>query len=288
MIVLPMYEFLLWSNCNNNCKFCVQREDHMSSKEERLKAIELAFDNIKKLRDAHVLFMGGELFSEPDEEVKEKLKNLFDYTFDKSRNKELEFIYINTNLLYNTEYLFSILDDASDIIERIRFTTSDDVDGRFNEKSMSLFYNNLRALRNRYPKLRIVVNTILTKTLCDMIMNDEYNVLDYQNKYDVLVNNIPYINVEKRASYLAPTKSDVIKALNRLNQMLPGYMKGYCDNYLLKQDFHLLQFKNGAFEDVTSGRSECGHHENFKRCFSDSNECFKCVLQKIKDTIVDD
>jgi L-lysine 2,3-aminomutase len=22
----PIYEFLLWDNCNNNCKFCFQRE----------------------------------------------------------------------------------------------------------------------------------------------------------------------------------------------------------------------------------------------------------------------
>jgi biotin synthase-like enzyme len=27
MIFKPIYEFLLWNNCNNNCKFCFQRKD---------------------------------------------------------------------------------------------------------------------------------------------------------------------------------------------------------------------------------------------------------------------
>ena len=27
MEIKPIYEFLVWDNCNNNCKFCFQREN---------------------------------------------------------------------------------------------------------------------------------------------------------------------------------------------------------------------------------------------------------------------
>ena len=51
MTILPMHEFLLWNNCNNNCKFCWQRKDKQSTVDEQLEAISLTIDYIKDFKE---------------------------------------------------------------------------------------------------------------------------------------------------------------------------------------------------------------------------------------------
>ena len=71
-----------------------------------------------------------------------------------------------------------------------------------------------------------------------------------------------------------------------------GYIKRYCDNFLLNQKFILKQFNptTKKLRCVSCGLSECGHSKNFKKCFVDKNGkqtdiCFGCLLKILKESV---
>ena len=120
--MLPINEFLLWNNCNNNCKFCWQRKDKQSSHDEQIQAIDLTENYLKTLKDSHVLFIGGEIFAEKDPEIKSRLYDLFIQTAEKTNYNEIELCYINTNILYNmNDLLLPVLEifNGLNLIKRI-------------------------------------------------------------------------------------------------------------------------------------------------------------------------
>ena len=287
MTVLPMHEFLLWNNCNNNCKFCWQRKEKQSTLDEQLEAISLTIDYIEDLRNAHVLVIGGEIFSETNTQIKLDLYGLFLHIINKMLKNEIDQCYINTNLLYKLDsLLIPVLElfNTANLIKRIHFTTSADDFGRFsNNTSKTLFYSNLKELRKRYPDLYIICNIILTNSFCDEILSDNFNIKEYMNTYQVDVNTIPYIKYGIEIS--APTREKVFNTLVHLDKQNPGYLLKYTNNFLLGQEIILHQYKNGILVDVTSDKNSCNHSENFTRCYSDSNECFICDCKQLRETI---
>ena len=288
----PVNEYLLWNNCNNNCKFCNLRNEYQSTEEDKVLVCELVKKDIKSQKSPfNVLLVGGEIFTGNTKKVEDSLFDLYTVIAD---NDLVDHIYFNTNLLYNnTSFLYKTLDmfDEKDKIKRIHFTTSDDVEGRFDEMLKKIFYRNLTNLRETYPELRIIVNTIITKKLCELIKRNEYNVKSYCQKYKVEVNNIPFINT-KPESKLCPTKEDFLETLFLLEKQDKGYIKRYCDNFLLNQKFVLKQFNptTKKLRCVSCGLSECGHSKNFKKCFVDKDGkqtdiCFGCLLKILKESV---
>lgn len=283
--VLPVNEFLLWNNCNNNCKFCWQKKDKQSSKDERLESIQLVYEAVHDLTNSHVLFVGGEIFSEKDEDVKEGLFKLFELTFNKMEKNELDLCYINTNILYNiNDILLPVLKEIEkrNLGKRVHFTTSADHYGRFNDTE-SLFYDNLKLIRENFKDLYIICNIILTKPFCDDVLNNKFNIKEYKEKYDVDVNTIPYIKYGTVIG--APTREEVFSTLMHLEEQDPGYLEKYCNNFLLNQQIILRQYKDHKLQFVSADKSPCTHSENFKRCYADSDECFVCDCAKLKDLV---
>ena len=66
-----IYEFLLWDNCNNNCKFCWQRENpRLYDHNTRLIIIDEVIKFIKSdkfEKGSHILVCGGEIFDKPSD-----------------------------------------------------------------------------------------------------------------------------------------------------------------------------------------------------------------------------
>ena len=284
--MLPINEFLLWNNCNNNCKFCWQRTEDMSSKEEKLLAIQLVKEYLRDLKNSHTLFVGGELFCEQDSEIKYRLYDLFQFTVSKMLIGELDLCYINTNILYDmVELLFPVLNllKKHNLLNKVHFTTSGDDYGRFNAKTRKLFYKNLHILRKLYPDLMIIVNLILTKDFCEDILEDKFHLGEYVEKYGIDVNTIPYIKYGEDIK--APSRELVFKTLYKLDKQKPGYLLKYCNNFLLGQDIILHKYVKGQLLDVTSRKSICGHSENFTLCYSDSDKCFICDCDLIRSSL---
>lgn len=285
--MLPINEFLLWNNCNNNCKFCWQRIEDMSTKEEKLLAIQLVKEYLRDLTNSHTLFVGGELFCETDPEIVYRLYDLFQFNVSKMLSGELDLCYINTNILYDISPLLlpvlTLLEDNG-LLHRVHFTTSGDKYGRFTKKSRLLFYKNLQLLRKLYPDLMIIVNLILTKDFCEDILNDKFDLGLYMNQYQIDVNTIPYIKYGDDIK--APSRELVFKTLYKLDKQAPGYLLKYCNNFLLGQDIILHKYIKGQLIDVTSRKSMCGHSENFTLCYSDSDHCFICDCDTIRSTLL--
>ena len=282
--MIKTIEYLLWNNCPNNCIFCNMKDKYQSTEEDKLKAIELVKDNIEQQKEPfNILLVGGELFANLTDKVKDKVKNklieLYDIIFN---NKNINIIYINTNLLYNIPTTLQLILDKAPI-ERIHLTTSDDIVGRFKTKDdMFLFFNNLDYLRWKYPKLNIIVNTILTKPFCEYVLNGKYNIKDYKEKNKVNVNIIPYIDINNLEN-LKPTKEQVIKTLLTSKQQDPEWFNNYVDIITRPQQMTLLQYdKKNTLKNMTAEISSCGHSVNFKRTFINGNECFGCIINEMK------
>ena len=85
----PIYEFIVWENCNNNCQFCFQRKNpKILNEQERYKALDNVINFIesdKFEKGSHLLIVGGEIFHITSEfeqihfiEFYKKIKNLID------------------------------------------------------------------------------------------------------------------------------------------------------------------------------------------------------------------
>lgn len=307
-----IYEFLLWNNCSNNCTFCHQRaherkiDDKILTPEEQVQSLLKCeeFLNTKFEQGNHILLVGGEIFDIQNDKVKKALSQLLVCVSKMMSNNRIDLLYINTNLLYqDTTFLnwFLTLYQANGLLNRIKFTTSYDVQGRFTSKERELlFYHNLKALTDEYKDLRIVVNCVLTEEACKRIQEDHFGadyLLEYlkdQNKeiwtikdwidyFKVDINTIPYIRLPYDLAPTMPTKSMVFNTLLHIDSLIPGYLNDYAENIALTQEKLLWEYnkKDNEFKYCSSELADCGHSVNFQLSFKDSDECFPCAVKKL-------
>lgn len=283
MNIKPIYEFLLWDNCNNNCQFCFQRENPRlfnRNKREMILNEVLSFINSDKfIKGSHILIVGGEIFDKPtDFDILDTFFcNILRFMMDGT----IDLLYINTNLIYKDlmgvdRFLQRI--KTLNLFSRLRFTTSYDLDGRFKTKeSELLMLSNLKLLTGIYKDLQVVTNTILTKTTCQSIINGDFSIKQFMNDYRCWVNLLPYIVLDPS---LTPSRSQIIKTLKLVDQENEGYLTKYVPNMSITQEKWLYMYKNDEFQFCSCELAECGHSVNFKR-YSDKGTCFCCDLKEI-------
>lgn len=282
--IVDMNEFLLWSNCSNNCKFCWQKKinncDCILSAEEKISAINKAEERINQLQRSDVLIVGGEVFEVTSPEVTSRLINFFDNLAVRCEEDKIRFLYINTNLIYSDLTIIDyICNRFYEIPEKLKFTTSYDLEGRFSSKEKeNLFLNNLKNVTEHYPYINIVVNTILTKQVC----NSDFSVKKFADEYKVrLVNLIPYIPIYY-GDPLTPTLGEIISKLKNADKEIPGYFKSYIENFDLDQKKILWEYhkSNDDYVECTASYNTCGHNINFTKILG-TGECFICKLKEM-------
>ncbi len=195
---------------------------------------------------------------------------------------DIGLLYINTNLLYDVYRLVEFLKHIAcrGLIDRIRFTTSYDTYGRFSsETQRCLFMENLNTIHNEIPELRIVVNSIMTKDLCDRLKSgngyrETVNIPD-----GILYNLIPYIG---DSDEFRPDRNDVFKTLLAEDRMNNGFLRDYVANFDLQQRKIVLKYDptRDNFIDSSSDYSACGHGINFSK-YSNSGSCFICDMKEL-------
>lgn len=278
-----MQEFLLWGNCTNQCDFCwqCQKRDEtiFLSKEEMISSIEETISKLDDINDGDdVLIVGGEVLASYYDEVNNALRKLIDKCIRLISQNKIRFLYINTNLIYkdkiNLVYLFEAIKGYED---RLKFTTSYDVYGRFKTKEAEqLFLENLTFIKDNYPAVNTVVNCIITKQLVESNFDDEKFKETYGVKY---VNFIPYVPVPNNRS-MDVTFRDIVRVLTRAEKKHKGYIDFYINDFDLNQNKALYQYhKHTGYEECTSKYSDCHHNENFKKVLN--GECFICKLKEV-------
>lgn len=282
-MIKPIYEFLLWDNCSNNCDFCIQRQNpRIFDIQQREKILNetLVFLNSEKFqKNSHVLICGGEIF----DNIKNLniLINFFKKIIDLMNNNIIDLLYINTNLIYeNMSILFNFLDliKNNNLFNRLKFTTSFDLQGRFkNQKSKELMLNNLKKLKDIYIDINIVTNIILTKKVCEQIINNNFSIKNFSEKYKCYINLLPYIIYNPD---LVASRTQIFKALKKVSDEIPDYLPYYIQNISIKQQKKLYVYRNNQFQYASCKISQCEHSINFKR-YSTNNTCFCCDLKEL-------
>lgn len=278
-----IYEFLLWDNCTNNCSFCFQRENpRIFNKSKRQEILDetLSFIQSDKFeKGSHILICGGEIFDKPQDSL--QLNHFFTKIISLMLNDIIDLLYINTNLIYKDKCCLDFLlrnIKANNLFDRLKFTTSYDLVGRFKTKeSEELMLQNLTWVKNIYPDCKVVVNTILTKQVCNAILNRSFSIKDFIQKYKCWVNLLPYIIYNKE---LSATRGEIFSALKEVDKDVSGYLDYYIPNMSITQEKLLYLYKDGKFEFCSCKMAECGHSINFKR-YSDKGTCFCCDLKEI-------
>ena len=279
----PIYEFLVWDNCHNKCKFCWQRKKpRLFNKEKRehiLNEVIAFIDSERFIKGSHILICGGEIFDNACDF--EALDIFFKTIVKKMNNLEIDLLYINTNLIYqDITGLYNLLKliEENNLFERLKFTSSYDLEGRFKSlEDEELMLENLLKIKKDFKHCNIVINTILTKQVCQKIINKEFDVKHFSETYHCWVNLIPYIIYDEN---LAATRGEVMTALRAVENQNNGYLKIYINNFDLPQDKLLYIYENDNFEFCSCENSECGHSINFKR-YSNKGSCFVCDLKEM-------
>lgn len=286
MDIKPITEFLLWDNCNNNCKFCFQRKNpRLFSLEEQEQILDnvLRFLNSDEyIKGSHVLVVGGELFDRD----RGFMLPFFEQIIEKMLSDDIDILYLNTNLIYDQTYSTMLkpvlkMFDANSLFDRLKFTTSFDIAGRFKTKqARSLVLSNLLLLKDDFPNLRTVVNIILTKQFCESVINEKFDIFHFMESFNVNTNLIPYIVLNKE---LCADRETIFEALRKINEQHPEYIKQYVDNMDLRHKRYLYACYPDNLKLCSCDDSECGHSVNFKKYSDDHGACFVCDLKRVFD-----
>jgi hypothetical protein len=279
-----IYEFLLWDNCNNNCKFCWQRKNpRIYAHEERIQILSKVLEFIRSdkfEKGSHILVCGGEIFDKPSDF--NTLSAFFFAIIQFMKQGIVDLLYLNTNLIYlNINGLYDTLEQLkeADLLNRVHFTTSYDVVGRFKDKrDEQIMLTNLQTISKKYSQLPIITNIVLTEPTCKAILENQLNVKEFMNQYRCWVNLLPYIVFDNT---LTAERKLIFKTLEYVNAQCEGYLEKYVPNMCIKQEKWLYMFKDGTFQFCSCDISpECGHAINFKK-YSKEGTCFCCDLENI-------
>ena len=299
--VSPIYEFILWNNCNNNCTFCHQKHNRKKypskflSNDEKYDSIKAVYSFIEKLntqKTFHVLLMGGEIFDIGlPSKVKSELFSLGYLIAHYMKRNIIEYLYINSNLIYPDSALVTeFLDIFKEVklLERIKFTSSYDIAFRFKTELDESYHNIFcERLAVQYNEMAKVQNCILTDKACDYINGlDDTKLTEKFFGNSWAFNFIPYIKLNKSSpDELAPTRKKLLSTLVRINRCVPDFLDRYTENLKAEQPRYIYEYNKGMLEYASSGNAECGHNENFRYVYNDSTDCFICDvlnLQKLK------
>ena len=281
-----MREYFLWNNCPNDCAFCVLKYKTRFTEEQMLTAIKMTKEDIlSQTEQFNISIKGGEIFAGITKKVSDAIFDLFNTIFF---SKLVNHITTISNMIFKEDnLLFKVLDEAvkHNFIDKITITTSYDIFGRYkNDKSFAFFMNNLEQLRNRYKDLEIIVNTILTRQLCQAVLNGEFDRKKFCNTYEVLSIMLPYMDFNGM-EFFKPTQEELTKTLLIFKEQSPDWFKHYVglmqdtfENIETKKSF-IVENKN-ILSPISYTLSDCGHIADYKTCCKE-NVCFACLLKSL-------
>lgn len=302
--IKPIYEFVLWENCNNNCEFCFLKnslnyQDKLLNDEEKCKSLDCTLDyiiNNEFETGSHILIAGGELFFIPfDSKLYDKFSKLINLIIDYIKQGKFNILYINTNLLYkDLSQVYSLIIQPfidAGLVSHLHFTTSYDPYGRYkSEEDKGLFFSNLKKITEDYKDIQdffVYVNCILTKPFCQDILNETFNHLKFITTYNnkVYINYLPYIPFSKA---LEPSDNLIYQTLSYMHYKYESYFKQYITLLLLDQKRTVLDYSkssNTFLNHTSKVNPECHHLQSFTK-YRDDGSCILCKFQKIKDVLL--
>ena len=195
------YKFLqyqLWLDCSNNCRFCMNRlEKDVVDKKE---SIDFYIQKIKEgeLKDFTELgIIGGEFFNGQLEtkEIHDKFYEFIGLVADHIKEGIIKKFDFTTSLIFkDLSEIYEFLDFINKkcgSLDALLLCTSYDTIYRFhNQKGLELWENAIFSLHEKYPTLKIHVETILTQDFINKVLSGEHDIKAFAKKYNVHVDYI--------------------------------------------------------------------------------------------------
>ena len=301
-----MVQYSLWSNCCNNCKFCLIKDKDILNKQQQLQSIKDIKENINhidwkdKFSDG-ISILGGEIYFIKDQEIQEAYLDLIDDIIEKilkvSKSPNCRYSTV-TNGLYSPEFLYKVIDKIANnvSIKAIDMNFSYDLKYRFkNEKDASIVLKNIQDFHNKY-NYKVGVQMILTQYVINMWKEGIFNVNDFIES-NIKGNNLQFLYPHPINPNLPP--------LYDFNFNRKDFLNFVADlkytNYEVFKSFILSTMNSGTykyngyssfskhFKNVTDQpklveeRSEllnCKHSKLYQ-CYADSNKCMLCDLYNL-------
>ena len=211
-------QFQLWRNCNCNCDFCYNKGMKDTDQVWSLKAI---IDKIQQpivSKFNEIGLIGGEIFGMylEDEQVDKLFYQLIDIIIKRIKTSTVNKVYITSALLYkDTSTLYKFLNYIKDsqVIDKFLLCTSYDTKYRFkNENSVRLWETNVEKIHKDFPEVNIHTETILTNDFIKKVLDDQFNIKQFETKYKTKLN------------FIEPQCNSNVDTKEQFNEQLPDFL----------------------------------------------------------------
>ena len=302
-----MVQYSIWSNCCNNCDFCLRKERIPYSREKQLLTLRRTRKNLDfvdwkdKFSDG-ISLLGGELYYIEDKELQDEFMLLVDDIIEKvlkvSPNPNVKYSTV-TNGIYNPEFLYRVIDRIIDKvgIQAVDLNFSYDMKYRYkNEERRKLVLKNINDFHQRY-NYKVGVQMILTQYVIDMWKRGEFDVnkfIDENIPGNTLCFLYPHpietglnltdFNFKRRDLF------DFLKYLKEANyfvyvSFMLSTMNSCSYKYTGLKNRTSLDFtEEPKFTDGKEILTECGHSILY-RCYTDSDKCLLCDLMAFDEEV---
>ena len=302
-----MVQYSIWSNCCNNCDFCLRKERIPYSREKQLLTLRRTRKNLDfvdwkdKFSDG-ISLLGGELYYIEDKELQDEFMLLVDDIIEKvlkvSPNPNVKYSTV-TNGIYNPEFLYRVIDRIVDKvgIQAVDLNFSYDMKYRYkNEERRKLVLKNINDFHQRY-NYKVGVQMILTQYVIDMWKRGEFDVnkfIDENIPGNTLCFLYPHpietglnltdFNFKRRDLF------DFLKYLKEANyfvyvSFMLSTMNSCSYKYTGLKNRTSLDFtEEPKFTDGKEILTECGHSILY-RCYTDSDKCLLCDLMAFDEEV---
>lgn len=299
-----MVQYGVWSNCCNDCDFCLRLWRTPLSKAEMLHQLDMIKQNIdyidwKNKFSYGISLLGGEMYHITDPELQESFLELIDIIIEKilkvSPNPDVKYSTV-TNGLYDPTFLFKVIDKIVNAVGKkaIDVNFSYDLKYRFHtEERRKLCLENINKFHERY-NYNIGVQMILTQYLIDMVKNGEFSITEFLDK-EIPGNTLTFlyphpINTGLDLPDFNFKRSDFLNFMLYLSQNYPLIYKNFCTSTHNSAIFKYTGFFNKNSDDITQQplltdgkqliNEKCGHSVLYQ-CYSDSDACIVCDLDNL-------
>ena len=302
-----MVQYSIWSNCCNNCDFCLRKERIPYSREKQLLTLRRTRKNLDfvdwndKFSDG-ISLLGGELYYIEDKELQDEFMLLIDDIIEKvlkvSPNPNVKYSTV-TNGIYNPEFLYRVIDRIVDKvgIQAVDLNFSYDMKYRYkNEERRKLVLKNINDFHQRY-NYKVGVQMILTQYVIDMWKRGEFDVNKFIDE-NIPGNTLCFLYPHPIETGLNLTDFnfsrrdlfDFLKYLKEANyfvyvSFMLSTMNSCSYKYTGLKNRTSLDFtEEPKFTDGKEILTECGHSILY-RCYTDSDKCLLCDLMAFDEEV---
>lgn len=299
-----MVQYGVWSNCCNNCDFCLREERRPYTKERQLVWLERIKENIKSLDWKNdfpygISLLGGELYYITDEDLQESFLDLIDIIIENvlkvSENPDCKYSTV-TNGLYEPTFLYKVIDKIVSAvgIQKIDINFSYDLKYRFHSEEKRLqCLKNINDFHNRY-NYDVGVQMIMTQYVINEWKEGRFDVNKF-NEEMIPGNHLTFLYPHPiKTGLQLPdfnfTRKDFLKFIQYMKQeCYPTYFS-FLQSTKNSCSFKYTGLKDRAREDatekpkLTDGKEiinpKCGHSMLYS-CYSDCDKCMLCDLEHL-------